>query len=125
MVFDFNNATPIYMQIVEKLKIAIISGELKSGERLPSVRELALASQVNPNTMQKALGDLEELGLIFTERTNGKFVTNDTSLIDYFKQKYAEDLTLTYLKNMQNIGYLANDIAEQLKKFGGNKWTRY
>lgn len=121
MVFDFNNATPIYMQIVEKLKIAIISGELKSGERLPSVRELALASQVNPNTMQKALGDLEELGLIFTERTNGKFVTNDTSLIDYFKQKYAEELTLTYLKNMQNIGYLADDIAEQLNKFGGNK----
>ena len=121
MVFEFNNGAPIYMQIVEKIKIAIISGELASGERLPSVRELAVASQVNPNTMQKALGDLEALGLIFTERTNGKFVTSDISLIDSYKQKYAEVLTHDYLKNMQSIGYSANDIIKQLEKFGGNK----
>ena len=125
MLFEFNNGAPIYMQIVDKFKIAIISGELKSGERLPSVRELAVASQVNPNTMQKALGDLEALGLIFTERTNGKFVTSDISLIDSYKQKYAEELTHDYLKNMQSIGYSANDIIKQLEKFGGNKWIHY
>ena len=102
MVFEFNNNTPIYLQIVEKIRMAIISGELKPGERLPSIRDLAVETKVNPNTMQKAMVELEEQGFIYTERTNGKFVTNDTSLIDYFKQKYAEELTLTYLKNMQN-----------------------
>ena len=120
MLFEFNNSTPIYIQIVEKFKIAIISGELRSGERLPSVRELAVASSVNPNTMQKALGELENLGLVFTERTNGKFVTHDTLLINSFKQKYAEETTLAYLKSMQVVGYNTDDIKEQLKKLGGN-----
>ena len=79
MVFEFNNEQPIYIQLVEQLKIKIISGKLPSGERLPSVRELALMTKVNPNTMQKALAELEETGLIYTERTNGKFVTTDLS----------------------------------------------
>ena len=77
MKVEFDNNIPIYIQLVEQLKIDIISEKLKSGERLPSVREFALQTKVNPNTVQKAFVELEDLKLIHTERTNGRFVTDD------------------------------------------------
>ena len=73
MKLEFENNIPIYIQLVEQLKIDIISGKLKPGDRLPSVREFALNLKVNPNTMQKALAELEEEKLIYTERTNKFF----------------------------------------------------
>ena len=73
MKFEFDNNIPIYIQLVEQLKIYIISGKIKPGERLPSVRDLALQTKVNPNTMQKALVELEELNLIYTENTRIPF----------------------------------------------------
>ena len=115
MVFEFNNEQPIYIQLVEQLKIKIISGKLRSGERLPSVRELALMTKVNPNTMQKALAELEETGLIYTERTNGKFVTTDTLLIEKIKQEYAKALTEKYIKNMSDIGIDRKTAEEYFK----------
>ena len=82
---NFDNNIPIYVQIVDYLKTYIIRGEFKSGERLPSVRDLAALFKVNPNTMQKALGELENIKLIYTERTNGKYVTEDKKIINgYF-----------------------------------------
>ena len=77
MEYNFDNERPIYIQLVEMLKIEIISGRIKSGEKLPSVRDFAMKAKVNPNTMQKALTELERENLIYTERTNGKYVTND------------------------------------------------
>ena len=121
MDFTFDNNVPIYIQLVEQLKIYIISGKLKSGERLPSVRDLALQTKVNPNTMQKALGELEELGLIYTERTNGKFVTTDQKLIDKFKKQYAEELSNKYFFSMASIGFDKNKTIEYLKELGGDK----
>lgn len=115
MVFEFNNEQPIYIQLVEQLKIKIISGKLPSGERLPSVRDLALMTKVNPNTMQKALAELEETGLIYTERTNGKFVTTDTALIEKIKQEYAKALTEKYIKNMSDIGIDRKTAEEYFK----------
>lgn len=115
MVFEFNNEQPIYIQLVEQLKIKIISGKLQCGERLPSVRELALMTKVNPNTMQKALAELEETGLIYTERTNGKFVTSDIALIEKIKQEYAKALTEKYIKNMSDIGIDRKTAEEYFK----------
>ena len=120
-MFKFDNNTPIYIQLVEQLKVDIISGQLKSGERLPSVRDLALQNKVNPNTMQKALVELEELNLIYTERTNGKFVTTDQKLIEKYKKQYAEELTNKYLSSMQDIGYEQQETLDYLKNIGGNK----
>ena len=120
-MFKFDNNTPIYIQLVEQLKIDIISGQLKSGERLPSVRDLALQNKVNPNTMQKALVELEELNLIYTERTNGKFVTEDTKLIEKYKKQYADELTRKYISNMKEIGFEESYTLDYLKKLGGNK----
>jgi len=115
MKFEFDNNIPIYIQLVEQLKKYIISGEIKIGERLPSVRDLAIKSKVNPNTMQKALVELENLKLIYTERTNGKFVTNDQSLIDMYKKEYAYELTNRYFVNMKQLGFDDDEILKYLK----------
>ena len=80
MNFIFDNDRPIYIQLVEQLKQEIVSGKIKPGERMLSVRELAAITKVNPNTMQKALSELESEKLIYTERTNGKFVTENKEL---------------------------------------------
>ena len=101
MNFIFDNNTPIYLQLVKQLKIHIVSGKLKPGERLPSVRDLSLELKVNPNTLQKALFELEEMGLIFTERTNGKFVTGDSQLIEKYRKEYAHLLCQDFVLSIQ------------------------
>jgi len=125
MKFEFDNNIPIYIQLVKQLKIYIISGKLKTGERLPSVRELALQTKVNPNTMQKALIELEELKLIYTERTNGKFVTNDQNLINKYKKEYASSLSNEYFTYMESIGFNKIETINYLKELGGIKWQSY
>lgn len=115
MGINFDNNIPIYIQLVDIIKSQIISGNLKPGDRIPSVRELALEMKVNPNTMQKALVELEELKLIYTERTNGKFITNDTKIINNYKKQYATHLTNQYLINMKNIGYSKDEIINCIK----------
>ena len=121
MKFEFDNNIPIYIQLVEQLKIYIISGKINPGDRLPSVRELALQTKVNPNTMQKALVELEELKLVYTERTNGKFVTNDKKLIDKYKCEYANELSNKYFSSMESIGFDKNEAINYLKELGGKK----
>ncbi len=115
MSFTFDNNMPIYLQLVNEIKINIISGKLKAGDRIPSVRELALKNQVNPNTMQKALVELEERGLIFTERTNGKFVTKDKELIKKYKKEYALLLAQNFFKDMDQMGFSKEEAIEYLK----------
>lgn len=120
MDFTFDNTSPIYLQMAEKLKTAIVAGEFSAGEKLPSVRELAVSGKVNPNTVQKALTELETSGLIFTERTNGKFVTKSAELLQRFKKQYAFELSKKYLEDMQKLGYNEKATREYLKGFGGN-----
>ena len=118
MEMNFDNNVPIYLQLVEIMKNKIISGEFKSGERIPSVRELALIMKVNPNTMLKALVELENLNLIYTERTNGKYVTNDTKLIEKLKDEYAITLAKSYFNGMKKIGLGKADSIKYLERIG-------
>ena len=118
MDYIFDNERPIYIQLVEKLRIEIVSGKLKNGERIPSVRELALTTKVNPNTMQKALVELENEGLIYTERTNGKFVTDNKELIEKIKRKLAEEKVNNYIKDMKNIGITYEESIQYLQELG-------
>ena len=118
MDYIFDNDRPIYVQLVEKLRIEIISGKLKSGERIPSVRELALTVRVNPNTMQKALSELENEGLIYTERTNGKFVTENKELIEKIKKELAEEKVKNYINDMKSIGITYEDAIKYLQEIG-------
>ena len=115
----FDNERPIYIQLVEKLEIEIISGKLKPGERIASVRELAQITKVNPNTMQKALADLEAEGLIYTERTNGKFVTENKNLIEKKKKDLAKEKVRNFFKDMDKIGISLDDAVNYLKEMGG------
>ena len=117
--FRFDNERPIYLQLVEQLRVAIVSGAYAAGSRLPSVRELAVMAQVNPNTMQKALTELESDQLIFTERTNGKYVTNDQSLLEQIKTELAADLVHKYTGDMAKIGITYAESIKYLKQLGG------
>ena len=119
MEYIFDNERPIYIQLVEMIRINIVSGKFEKGQRLPSVRELALMMKVNPNTMQKALAELEEEKLIYTERTNGKYVTEDEKLIEKVKKKLAQEKVNNYLNSMKNIGINYELAIQYLQELGG------
>ncbi len=115
MEFVFDNNIPIYIQVLEYIKIYLISGVFKCGEKLPSVREFSSTFKVNPNTMQKALAELESMKLIYTERTNGKYVTNDKRLIEKLKNDYAISLAKSYFQGMKKIGLGKADSIRYLE----------
>ena len=119
MDYIFDNERPIYIQLVEMIRIEIVSGKFKKGQKIPSVRELALIMKVNPNTMQKALVELENEKLIYTERTNGKYVTEDEELIETVKRKLAKEIVNNYLNSMKDIGIDYNSAVKYLQE-GGN-----
>ena len=106
---------PIYAQLVFQIKLAIVSGEYLPGERLASVRELAMDAGVNPNTMQRALQELEREGMVYTQRTSGRFVTEDTKVIESAKKHLAEDRIKDFLEQMGRLGYPKVEILSLLK----------
>ncbi|MBQ0084098.1 MAG: GntR family transcriptional regulator [Clostridiales bacterium] len=111
-MYSFENDRPIYLQIFELIGNDIISGKYACGQKLPSVRELSMMLKVNPNTLQKALAELEEKKLIVTERTNGKFVTTDKSLIASVRQELIQNRIKDFLSDMEKINA---DKAEIIK----------
>ena len=115
MEFVFENNIPIYIQLLDYIKIYLISGVFKPGDKLPSVREFATTFKVNPNTMQKALAELESMNLIYTERTNGKYVTNNEELIKKLKDEYAITLARSYFQGMKKIGLGKADSIKYLE----------
>ena len=114
MEFTFDNNIPIYVQLLEYMKIYLISGVFKCGDKLPSVRDFSNTFKVNPNTMQKALAELESMNLIYTERTNGKYVTNDEEMIKKLKDEYASTLARSYFQGMKKIGLGKADSIKYL-----------
>lgn len=121
MNFIFDNDRPIYIQLTDQIEKYIISGKILSGEKLPSVREFALKTKTNPNTVQKSLTELEQRKLIYTERTNGKFVTTDTLLIKKYKEKYAKEKAINYFSEMNELGFSKKEAIEYLNKIGGKE----
>ena len=115
MELTFDNNIPIYIQVLEYMKIYLISGVFKCGDRLPSVREFSTTFKVNPNTMQKALTELENMELIYTERTNGKYVTKNEKLIEKLKDEYAITLAKSYFQGMKRIGLGKADSIKYLE----------
>lgn len=116
MNYNFDNNVPIYIQLVDGIKKEIISGIMSPGERLLSVRDLAFKYKVNPNTVQRALSELEDLKLIYTERTNGKYVTSDVKLINKYKEKYANELVNDFISDMESIGINKEEIIKYILK---------
>ena len=116
MRFRFTNDRPIYLQLCEQLELYIIAGQFSPGERLPSVRDLADIAKVNPNTMQRALVELEEKRLIITERTNGKFVTSDRKFIRQKQHHFAQVKIHKFLSEMQELGISRAELIRYLRK---------
>ena len=105
MAWKLDNDRPIYAQIVEKIKLRIISGFYQRGSRLPSVRDLALEAGVNPNTMQKAFAELENSGLLITMRTSGRMVTEDEERISMVRETIAQEKIDAFLQDMRELGF--------------------
>ena len=104
MEWNFKNGIPIYTQIIDEMTMRIASGEYAPGDKLPSVRDMAMEAGVNPNTMQRALSELERRGLVYSERTSGRFVTKEESVL---RELHAE-LAKKYF----------DELGEKLRKLG-------
>ena len=117
---DYRDPRSVHEQIESGFRDLIIKGILLADEQLPSVRELALQSKVNPNTMQKALAELEALELIYTERTNGKFVTQDSQKISSFRKEYALEMSRRFFSDMQKIGFDKEQTKMFIDSLGGD-----
>lgn len=115
MAWDLDADRPIYIQLVDRIQMQIVSGHYSPGGRLPSVRELAAEAAVNPNTMQKAFAELERSGLIITQRTNGRTVTEDVALIKKIQSGMAKGLVDTFFAKIKELGYSESEAVELLK----------
>jgi len=116
MNWNFHSDRPIYTQLIEQITLAIVSGSFPPGDRLLSVRELSAEAGVNPNTMQRALSELERNGLIYTQRTSGRFITEDTALIESAKSKLATEQVTNFLTDMERIGFQKEQILQLVKQ---------
>ena len=116
MTWSFTPDRPIYIQLQERLKLGIVSGLHPPGDKLPAVRDLAVEAAVNPNTVQRALAELEREGLVHSQRTSGRFVTEDTAVIEKTKNELAIEIVDTFLEKMAAIGYSKNDTVAMLAK---------
>ena len=115
MKWDFKNGEPIYQQIIRILRTRIASGGYSPGSRVPAVRELAMEAGVNPNTMQRALSELERDGLLETVRTTGKFVTQDQELIVRVRSSLAAESIQELIGSLKSLGLTEDEILELVK----------
>lgn len=123
MNYVFDNERAIYIQIVDIITKEISNGTLKPGQKIPSVREYAIIMKANPNTICKALSILEDKKLIITERTNGKFVTNDLNLIQNYKEKNFKEKVNCFVREIEKMGYTKEDIIEKI--MGYSKYSNF
>ncbi len=115
MAWNLQSDRPIYAQLVEQIQRMIVTGIFPAGSKMPSVRELATEAAVNPNTMQRALSKLEDDGLLYTQRTSGRFVTEEADRIMETKQTLANELIQQFMENMNRLGFTKEQAVELLK----------
>jgi len=116
MKWYIDSDRPIYKQLVEQIELRIISGVYTPGDKLESVREMAMDAGVNPNTMQKALAELERMELVFAQRTSGRFITEDLKVIEEAKKNLAVQEIGAFLKKMKKLGMSRNEIVALMEK---------
>lgn len=114
MVWQLDSGSPIYAQLVGGIKQGIASGEFLPGERIAPVRDLALEAGVNPNTMQRAMQELEREGLVYSQRTSGRYVTEDLELIREMKAKLAREQIRSFLDSMARLGFHRDEVLKIL-----------
>ena len=118
MAWNLDSDRPIYIQLVERIQLQIVSGAYQPGQKLPSVRELAATAAVNPNTMQKAFAELEGSGMIITQSTSGRMVTENSELIQTIRQKLAGKQAELYFSGMRELGFTEKEALLLLNEGG-------
>ena len=116
MTWNLTGDRPIWLQLTEQIQLRIVTGEYRAGDRLPSVRELAAEAAVNPNTMQKALTELERSGLIYAQRTSGRFITQDGERIREMRRQMAQEETRQFLTRMEGLGFSSGETLELVRR---------
>lgn len=116
MPWILDDTRPIYLQLEDQIKTRIIAGVYRPGEKLPSVRELAAEAAVNPNTMQKALTELERSGLVYAQRTSGRFITEDIQIMKNLKEQLAKKHIEQFLSTMEQLGFRKEEILSLLTR---------
>ena len=116
MNWQFSNSAPIYAQLVGQIRAGIVSGAFSPGERLPSVRDLAMEAGVNPNTMQRALTELERDGLVYSQRTSGRYVTEDSAAITAARHALAANRVQSFLADMHRLGFDKEGLLSLLRQ---------
>lgn len=116
MANQFQTNMPIYLQLVNNFRHRIVSGELTAGSKLESVRDLAISFEVNPNTMQRALAELERDGLVFADRTVGRFITEDKELIFKMREEVAQEIIDQFIQQMKSLGFSDQEAIELFEK---------
>ena len=117
MAWEIDNTRPIYLQLMERIQLDIVTGVYKPGDKIPSVRELAMTAAVNPNTMQKALVELEDYGLVYPKRTSGRFITEDETLLTDMRQKMAHEKIRLFIDSMIHLGFEASEIPQLITDY--------
>ena len=125
MPWNLDDSRPIYLQLMERIQHDIVSGVYQPEDKLPSVRDLALDAAVNPNTMQKALSELERSGLVYSHRTSGRFITDDSTLLKKIKTDLAQEYIGSFLEQMSHLGISGSETLEMIKQTlgGGDNET--
>ncbi|NQG97644.1 GntR family transcriptional regulator [Streptococcus suis] len=117
MAWKFDNNVPIYIQITNTIKLQIVTNQLKPGDKLPTVRDLAETAGVNPNTVQRALSDLESEGFVYSVRTTGRFVTDNRELIQETRLALAQTELENFVTNMVDLGFGQDQLVQQLDDY--------
>lgn len=117
MADEFQASRPIYMQIVEKITQQIARYERMPGDKLPSVREMAIALGVNPNTIQRTYSELERMKIVETRRGQGTFITESGEVLDELKTKLQHDLLDQFVRNMQELGIKKEEMVQLLTSY--------
>ncbi len=120
MEWNFKNGIPIYSQIIDEMTMRIASGIYEPGEKLSSVREMAMDAGVNPNTMQRALAELERRGLVYSERTSGRFVTKEETVLKSLHEELAKKYFTEFAEKLRKIGMSDREIADAVKRWTDN-----
>lgn len=115
MPWDLDNDRPIYLQLMERIQQDIVAGVYQAGDKLPSVRDLAMEAAVNPNTMQKALSELERNGLLHSQRTSGRYITEDKEMLKQLKSDLAANHIREFIEKMKQLGFLEEETLELIQ----------
>lgn len=121
MEWKLKSDRTVYLQIMDYIRMQIISGELRSGDKLLSIRELANKMNVNPSTVQRAYSELERIGLVYIVQSVGSIVTNDIEIINRSKEELARNYTLEFFLNMITMGFSKEEIISGIKKILDNE----